>query len=274
MSEWVVHFTPSPSALGAILAEREIRASGPFGWARSISQVRQAHMSACLSEIPLDHLARLTERRGLWGIGFTKSYVASVGGARVWYLEEGVGPGKDLFDSIGTLLRAQNFNDPLWRLTPFIDPLADGEPFSYRFDWEREWRVVGGLRFEPDDVAFVVTPDGASAAWVGLDRWSEPPPILASVSRSAFVASVVQTMWDDYDAAVQSFLTEFTDPAEVLPYETAEGGYQWLVPEWDTEEAAEVVFEDEVPGELLEVLNGMSVSWVNLREWELFVRDE
>lgn len=224
MSEWVVHFTSTPGALAAILADREIRASGPFGWARSISQVRGAHMSACLSEIPLDHLGRLTERRGMWGIGFTKSFVAGAGGARVWYLEEGVGPGKELFDAVGGQLRAQDFNDPLWRLTPFIDPLADGHPFTYRFDWEREWRVVGGLSFEPDDVAFVVTPDGEGATWIGLDRWRNPPPILASSNRSAFVASVMTRMWDDLDMAVQNFLTKFTDPANVCPTRPPKAG--------------------------------------------------
>lgn len=46
-------------------------------------------------------------------------------------------------------------NDPLWRDTPYVDVTGpDNDP-----RWEREWRVPGGLRFAPGDVAFVFIPE-------------------------------------------------------------------------------------------------------------------
>jgi hypothetical protein len=46
-----------------------------------------------------------------------------------------------------------------WRLTPFIDVMGSYGAGEYRFEWEREWRVPGGLRFPPDQVAFLFIPD-------------------------------------------------------------------------------------------------------------------
>ena len=39
MSDYVVHFTKSADDLGSILTRGEVRAGGPYGWGRSISQV-------------------------------------------------------------------------------------------------------------------------------------------------------------------------------------------------------------------------------------------
>jgi hypothetical protein len=52
--------------------------------------------------------------------------------------------------------------DPLWSLTPFIDFSQE----NYRFEWEREWRVPGseGMRFTPDDVAFLFLPEDEHAS--------------------------------------------------------------------------------------------------------------
>ena len=48
-----------------------------------------------------------------------------------------------------------NVDDPIWKLTPLVDHTAP----NYHFEWEREWRRPGGLRFAPDDVAFLFVPD-------------------------------------------------------------------------------------------------------------------
>ena len=47
---------------------------------------------------------------------------------------------------------------PLWKLAPFIDFPGSYGSFEYRFEWEREWRVPGGLSFSPDQVAFLFIP--------------------------------------------------------------------------------------------------------------------
>jgi hypothetical protein len=112
------------------------------------------------SEIPLDQLGRLVNRRSKYGIGFHQDVLVGVGGGRVWYL-----------DSAGTL--ASNFralisektvspidvSSPLWSLTPFVDFPGTYGTTEYRFEWEREWRVSGGLKFRADQVAFLFIPE-------------------------------------------------------------------------------------------------------------------
>jgi Putative abortive phage resistance protein AbiGi, antitoxin len=263
MSEWVVHFTDSAEVLQLILGQRTIRASGPFGWAKNITETSANHMSACFSEIPLDHLARLCERHGRWGLGFTKHFIAHAGGNRVWYVERDAAVGTVLFDAIGEVLRAQDLASPLLQLTPFIDGMADGVPYAYRFDWEREWRVPGGLHFEFTDVAFVLTPEGEDGPRPAGDL-----RLLPSASVEQFAVHAVAMLGDDLDQQTAVFLAEFTNPANELPYSTADGGYQWFVQEWDTEEAVSAVFDGSVDEktycELVSALDDMSRSWVSL----------
>ncbi len=269
MSEWVVHFTDSAEVLRLILEQQKIRSSGPFGWAKNIAETRANHKSACFSEIPLDHLARLCERHGRWGVGFTKQFITRAGGNRVWYIERDSAVGTVLFDAIGDLLRARDLASPLLQLTPFIDGMADGVPYTYRFDWEREWRVPGGLDFELTDVAFVLTPDGDDGP-----RPAGGLRLLPSVSVEQFAFHAVATLGDDLDQLTAVFLAKFTDPANELPYSGTDGGYQWFVREWDTEEAVHDVFgsslDEETHHELMSALDDMSPSWASLAELSHF----
>ena len=79
-----------------ILWEGRIHASGPFGAARKLAGLGDTQHSACFSEIPLDLLARLIDRRSLYGIGFRQDVLVAGGGARVWYLDKG-GPAAEGF---------------------------------------------------------------------------------------------------------------------------------------------------------------------------------
>jgi hypothetical protein len=80
MSDYLVHFTKTSSALVSMLAEGFIRPSGPFGWAKNISAVAEGHRSVCLSEIPLDMIDRLISRHGHHGLGFKRAFVTRSGG--------------------------------------------------------------------------------------------------------------------------------------------------------------------------------------------------
>jgi len=77
MSEYVVHFCRTREALIAILASGIIEGRTPFGWTREFEKERDAarqraenlrdyptQKSVCLSEVPLDLLDRLVDRRG------------------------------------------------------------------------------------------------------------------------------------------------------------------------------------------------------------------
>jgi hypothetical protein len=171
MSEYAVHFAKAFEARDAydvmmsILWDRHIMPSGPYGAARNLMELIDSQRSACLSEIPLDLLVRLIERRSLYGIGFLQDFLVDRGGARVWYLDRDGAAATTFAELVRQeMIGGVDPADPLWRLTPLVDYPGDYGETAYRFEWEREWRVPGGLRFEPDDVSFLFLPEEHHAA--------------------------------------------------------------------------------------------------------------
>jgi hypothetical protein len=63
--------------------------------------------------------------------------------------------------------RGPDPDDPLWKLTPFIDfPSGPSTPYKYDFRWEREWRIIGDVDFSENDVAFLLIPEELhTTAW-------------------------------------------------------------------------------------------------------------
>lgn len=258
MSDYLVHFTKTSSALVSMLAEGFIRPSGPFGWAKNISAVAEGHRSVCLSEIPLDMIDRLISRHGHYGLGFKREFVTRSGGARVWYLDKGGAASQALFDRIGSVLSSQDFGDALWRLTPFIDNVIPGQ---YAFEWEREWRVPGGLRFNLSDIAFVITPDGDKHLFEQNPNLEAP--LVGPDDQEAWWFALPQELGDAVDAMVARFLGTFSDPVHHLPWD--EGEYVWIVDQWTTEEAIEGLFgplEATIASRIADYLNDMCPYWV------------
>jgi hypothetical protein len=193
MSDFVVHFTKPPAAdmgastgLGAsggglhtwlaeqrtqdrsgyypwieILGEGRLRVGEkPLGAARSHPALAELHRVVCFSEIPLDMLDRLVERRSLYGVGFRKDVLVAKGGAPLWYLDKDGVQAQIVQRQVRDRSAAGvDPEDPLWRLTPFIDNPGNYASGLYRFEWEREWRVVGDVRFAPGEVAFLFLPE-------------------------------------------------------------------------------------------------------------------
>jgi hypothetical protein len=170
MSEYAVHFTKGAVADSAydvmlkILWEGRILPGGPWGTARSLAELGDSQKSACFSEIPLDLLSRLIERRSLYGIGLHQRVLVERGGARVWYLDKD-SPAAVSFQAIVRDAMTGGIDpvDAVWRLTPFVDNPGKYAEGAYRFEWEREWRVPGGITFTPDDVAFLFIPEDLHA---------------------------------------------------------------------------------------------------------------
>jgi hypothetical protein len=171
MSPYVVHFTKTwdkgdeYSRLWTIVTEERVEPGPePFGAARGIPGILESQRSACFSEVPLDQLGRLVSRRSSFGLAFRKELLVSRGGAPVWYL--GIdGPTADAFKEMLRSASASPKRDsPLWKITPFVDFPGDYPTGSYRFEWEREWRVPGGFTFDVVDIEFVFLPEAKHKA--------------------------------------------------------------------------------------------------------------
>ncbi len=143
-----------------IVGEGRLRAGeNPLGAGRKIAGVEHLHRVVCFSEIPLDMLDRLIERRSLYGIGFRKEVVVAKGGGPLWYLDKDGMQANLLEQEIADAMAGGvDPADRIWKLTPFID-FPGTYRTEYRFEWEREWRVVGDVEFTPDEVAFLFLPE-------------------------------------------------------------------------------------------------------------------
>ena len=267
MSDWIVHFTGTEEHLRAILSDGFIRPSGPFGNGKNIAELTESHRSACFSEIPLDHLRRLYDRHGRWGIGFPRKFVDGRGGARVWYLEKGTVVEQAVFDLHRQLLIGQNFDHHFWSLTPFIDVMSD--TYSYRFDWEREWRVPQGLRFELDDVAFLLVPDEQQRIRI-IEQVGDFIPTFTAEGATDLTSApevMARLVYEQIDAFAEVFL----EPIELLFYDDEDPtGYNWITTQWETEDAVDDLFvglSDTERDQLIEELNGISTVWVKKSEW-------
>ena len=222
MSEYAVHFTKPAATTSAydvmlkILWEGRILPGGPFGAAKNLTTLGDSQKSTCLSEIPLDLLARLIARRSHYGIGFRQDFLVGRGGARVWYVDKG-GPTADAFQALvrEKLTGGIDPTDPLWRLTPFVDFPGEYGPTAYRFEWEREWRVPGELTFGPDDVAFLFIPESFHAAARTFFEGH-----LADHSGPAYMCPYVDPTWDM--TRVQTTLAAVATPLVALPATTAD----------------------------------------------------
>jgi hypothetical protein len=114
----------------------------------------------CFSEIPLDMLDRLIDRRSLYGVGFSKAFIVSNGGGPLWYLDNEGEQAPIIRAQIAERVAAGvNPDDPFWRLMPFINSPGNYHGRPYRFEWEREWRVIGEMSFHQDDIAFLFLPE-------------------------------------------------------------------------------------------------------------------
>ena len=166
MSNYVVHFTkPCENRtdydnMMGILYNSTIFARNPFGICRNTAPDIDTQKTVCFSEIPLHLLQRLSGRRGRYAIGFSKQFILANGGGPIWYVEHNSQREIALRELITHAIESSNPQQhQIWSITPFIDSTYDNPRSTYRFEWEREWRIVGDLRFRENDVAFLILPE-------------------------------------------------------------------------------------------------------------------
>lgn len=141
MSDYVVHFTklsPEKTAyenMLSILWTRTIEARNRFGIARKDASAPASQEVVCFSEIPLHMLKRLADKRGKYGIGFTKKWLVERGGGPILYAYKGT-PHWAAFDKL--IKRAKKApnpeSEPIWQTTPFIDSPGEYGFKNYFFE--------------------------------------------------------------------------------------------------------------------------------------------
>ena len=125
-------------------------------------QVREQFNVACFTETPLTqikHLLNLPRKINLEGYGFVfeRDFLLQKGAQPAQYFSEyhGHEEQRAAFDAIYDLSVRNHFTGKTWKILPLVNVMRDGHDFS----WEREWRVVGGVEFELDDLVCVILPE-------------------------------------------------------------------------------------------------------------------
>jgi hypothetical protein len=269
LSEYLVHMTRTPHDLASINTSGRIEARNRFGLGRSLDMVAEKHLSACFTEMPLSELGRLRDRGKLWGIAFKREFVLNQGGQRVWYVDGNKTPHDALHALKEAAYESRDWKNSIWDVTPFVDERNPAK--SYAFDWEREWRVIGGLTFELENVSLVI----------GLD---EVAPLLEediNIGAPFYNAREGTYEWADdsipgvganMEAILERFRSEFMTPDDAGlftdPEADEDDGYWWAgcATRYETEDALHDLFPSApsvVTEALANHLNQISVAWAS-----------
>lgn len=154
-SDFLIHLVGKQdpyNSFMSLLSSGCINAKNSFGFKKLEHQKK----SVCFSEIPPVHLQKLVKRRYNHGIAFKKEWLLKNNGQRVWYIEKDSQAHASLEAMTSRLSGAEK--ETFFELAPFIDIPGEYGKSTYRFEWEREWRVVGDLSFSPSDVEFLILP--------------------------------------------------------------------------------------------------------------------
>lgn len=269
LSDYLVHMTTTPQALASIVTSGRIEARNPFGLGRSFHMVEDKHKAACFTEMPLSELDRLRDRRKSWGIAFKRDFVLKQGGQRVWYLDIDKAPYQAIHDLKESAFEDRDWASPVWELTPFIDQWNPEK--KYTFDWEREWRVVGGLRFDLEDVVLLIGLDGVEPLF--HEEFTIGAPYYdAREMNYHWDSDTIPEVGANMDAILEEFHATFLTPDDAgIPYDN-EDGYVWkgCATAYETEDALEYLLPEDTPWEVLQALanhlNPISVQWAEREE--------
>lgn len=169
MSDYVVHLTKGGAGendygtMMSIYGSCRLEPSRRFGIGKDKAPRATEQEAVCFSEIPPGQWNRLEERRGTkYGLAFSKQFVLSRGGGPIWYAWKDTPHWRALQEMMAAA--AGDAEAPIWKITPMIDAPGTYGGRAYLFDWEREWRHIGSMSFEPEDVAFLLIPEDLHSA--------------------------------------------------------------------------------------------------------------
>ncbi len=187
LSTFVIHWTRDYDGVVArdnllsILESETIEARNPWGLAKKAIGMElsggdaqaalDSQKAICFTEAPLEQAWSLvgpikgrTYKLAPFGLAFTKHTARAMGVNPIWYID--ATPGHDWLTKQVDLLvenalqSESNFADnPLAKITPFMDVMGTWDGSKKEFWWEREWRHLGHLPFLKRDLAVVLCPE-------------------------------------------------------------------------------------------------------------------
>ncbi|HEX3149667.1 MAG TPA: hypothetical protein VHR66_16445 [Gemmataceae bacterium] len=117
---------------------------------------------ACFTETPLDQLGTLLDvgfrkfQLEPYGFVFQRDYLCQKGAQPAIYINDYVpNRSRGAADCLFEIGVKNGFSGRTWPLLPLVNVMHDG----YDFTWEREWRVIGDVDFQFDDLAAVILPE-------------------------------------------------------------------------------------------------------------------
>jgi hypothetical protein len=137
----------------------------PVGFRRKFSV-------CCFSETPLSQVSELLDipdrqvNLAPYGFVFPREFLVRKGAQQVHYINRYAGSEQSrAADRVFWTAVESECGDPTWRLIPFWSAMDERCDFS----WEREWRILGPMRFEREDLACVILPAG-DTLWGVMNR--------------------------------------------------------------------------------------------------------
>ncbi len=192
LSTFLVHLTrdgvqSARDNLVSILRERMIEARTPMGMAADLDPILRGTTATqrvvCFTETPLEHTWMMVENIpgrsvcfSCYGLVFTKTTARRMGCNPVWYLD--ITPGHQWLTGPVQQLRAQAIEaarhsktdgieqvrlkqQPIFKLTPFLEQMGKPKVVRKEFWWEREWRHVDDFCFDSSHVVTILAPEEA-----------------------------------------------------------------------------------------------------------------
>ena len=157
----------------SIVRQRAIRAIRPHCLhGHKIPEEHEDQFSVCcFTEVPLAELHLLARRipgRKIqlsdFGFVFSRDFIISKGAQPAIYINSYNNDTwlREAADHIYKISKDHDFSEgKLSRFIPFLNAMNEG----YDFTWEREWRVLGDLEFEPKDVVCIILPEEGERKW-------------------------------------------------------------------------------------------------------------
>ena len=125
----------------------------------------------CFTEVPLSELHLLTRKipgrkieLSEYGFVFSREFIVSRRAQPAIYINSYNSNRwlREAADCIFEISKEHDFQQgKLRRFLPFLNAMHEG----YDFAWEREWRVLDDLEFEPRDVVCIILPEDGEKEW-------------------------------------------------------------------------------------------------------------